>query len=170
MIKKWMFATAVVLMFSACEEGASGNEAKVTKQEVVKKGEVLTTDYFDVTVNDLRITSKIESGNPYLDDVIASEGQCFLIINTTFKNTNTESRMIFEGSLEVKTPEGKSYMFDKTESILGVDGYGALLEQINPLTSFTTNIVFQMPKDIKGSIYYHPGRSDGETIDLGKIN
>ncbi|MDH5379698.1 MAG: hypothetical protein OEW75_02530 [Cyclobacteriaceae bacterium] len=64
---------------------------------------------------------------------------------------------------------GKEYKFDHAEPVM-LDGWGIMLDQINPLTSKTTYIVYKIPKEISGSVYYKPGRSGkGHLIYLGNI-
>jgi hypothetical protein len=95
-------------------------------------------------------------------------GNAFLILNTTFKNIDTESRTIVDGSVFIIS-NGKEYEFDKSETIMA-DGYGVFLDQINPLTSKTTKLVYQIPVDIKGKLYYNPGRSDkDQRVYLGNL-
>jgi hypothetical protein len=57
--------------------------------------------------------------------------------------------MIGEGAVIIDF-NGKENKFDKSEPIM-IGGWGILLDQINPLTSKTTNIVYKIPNDIKGS-------------------
>ena len=50
------------------------------------------------------------------------------------------------------------------------DGWGLLLDQINPLTTKTTKLVYKIPAEIIGNAYYKPARSgSNDIIDLGII-
>ncbi len=63
----------------------------------------------------------------------------------------------------------KDYEFDKSETVMA-EGFGLFLDQINPLTSKTTKLVYKLPAEIKGPAYYEPGRaSDNESIYLGDL-
>lgn len=65
---------------------------------------------------------------------------------------------------------GQDYKFDKSETII-LDGWGLLLDQINPLTSKTTKLVYKIPEEIKGTFFYRLGRaSSNDLIELGSIN
>ena len=91
-----------------------------------------------------------------------------IIINVTFKNTDNESRTILDGSVHIKY-NGTDYNFDKSEPIMA-DGWGIFLDQINPLTSKTTKLVYKLPTEITGEAYYNPGRSESnQLIDVGSI-
>ncbi len=64
---------------------------------------------------------------------------------------------------------GKDYNFDKSETVMA-DGWGLLLDQINPLTTKTTKLVYKIPAEITGNAYYKPSRSgSNDIIDLGII-
>jgi hypothetical protein len=131
----------------------------------VKIGEILKTDYFDITVNKAETQDRVNTGNQF-PDLKPEDGNMYLIINATFKNTDNESRMLMDGSVWINY-NGKDYEFDKSETIMA-EGYGILLDQINPLTSKTTNLVYKIPTEIKGDAYWQPGRSDDdERIFLG---
>lgn len=136
-------------------------------EEIIKIGDVLTTDYFEIRANKIEIQKMVDTGNEYLN-LKEEPGNLYLIINATYKNIDSESRMLFDGSLWINYNE-KDYEFDKSEPIMA-EGWGLLLDQINPLTSKTTNLVYKIPEEIKGDIYWQPGRSSSdEKIYLGKL-
>lgn len=151
---------------------ANSDETSTTEQENsesagVQIGQVLKTEYFDIVVNKASIESKVSTGNEFAD-LEAEQGNKYLIINATFKNTDTESRMLMEGSVWISA-NGKEYEFDKAETIM-LEGWGLLLDQINPMVSKTTNLVYKIPADLKGTASWQPGRSDSdERIILGNI-
>ena len=152
---------------ASTEQSASNETKKEEPKSQIGIGQTLKTDYFDVTINKGGLSDKINTGNEFLDEN-ADEGNQFLILNTTFKNTDKESRMITDGTVYI-TYNGKEYEFDKSETIMA-DGYGLFLEQLNPLTQKTTNLVYKIPKEIKGPAYYKPGRADkDQRIFLGDL-
>jgi hypothetical protein len=130
-------------------------------------GDPLQTDYFEITVNSVTIKDRVDTGNMF-SSMEPEKDVKFLIINTTFKNIDVESRMIMDGSLWI-TYNGKKYEFDVSETILD-DNWGVLLDRINPLLSKTTNIVYKIPAEISGLAYFRPGRAkSNEVIFLGNI-
>ena len=140
------------------------SEAKASYKKV---GETLPTEYFEVTVNNLSVQNSVSTGNEF-SDLKAESGTRYLIINTTFKNTSHESRMLMDGKVLVNY-NGKDYTFDKSETVMA-EGYGLMLDQINPLTTKTTNLVYKIPAELKGTAYYNPARSGSDDlIDLGNI-
>lgn len=148
------------------EQSSSETKKEETKSQI-GIGQTLKTDYFDVTINKAGLQHEISTGNQFADKT-ADEGNQFLVFNTTFKNTDKESRMLTEGTVYI-TYNGKEYEFDKAETIM-LEGWGLLLDQINPLTSKTTNLVYKIPKEITGPAYYKPGRADNDQrIFLGDL-
>lgn len=145
----------------------NNNEIKTEEAKSVRVGEVLHTDYFDITVNKVSLENRVSTGNQFAD-LKPEAGHKYLIINASFKNVDTESRMLLEGSVWINY-NGKNYEFDKSETIM-LEGWGLMLEQINPLTSKTTNLVYKIPDEVKGDAYWQPGRADSdERILLGNI-
>jgi len=143
------------------------NTENENTSNVVKIGDVLTTDYFEISANKIDIQNSVDTGNQFTD-LKQESGNLYLIINATYKNIDSESRMLFDGSIWINY-NGKDYEFDKSETLMA-EGWGLMLDQINPLTSKTTNLVYKIPSEIKGDVYWQPGRSDSdEKIYLGKI-
>lgn len=149
------------------ENSTNTNEQVADTSTRVKVGEILKTDYFDITVNKVGLNNSVDTGNEF-SDLKPESGINYLVINATFKNTDRESRMLVDGSVWINY-NGKDYEFDKSEPIM-LEGWGLLLEQINPLTSKTTNLVYKIPTEVKGDAYWQPGRSDDdERIYLGTL-
>jgi hypothetical protein len=142
-------------------------EQPKTSKYDYNKGDVLKTKYFDVTVNKAVLENSVQTGNEFAN-LEAEDGIRYLIINVTFKNTDKESRLIYDGMVIIKS-DGKDYKFDKSETIL-LDGWGLFLDQINPMISKTTNLVYKIPNDIKGAVFYNPGRAEKkDLIFLGTL-
>ena len=155
---------------TADNSSSSSNEQTEQKTEAPKGvgvGEVLHTDYFDITVNKVSLEDRVNTGNEFAD-LKPEQGNMYLIINASFKNTDKESRMLMDGSVWINY-NGKDYEFDKSETVM-LEGWGLLLDQINPLTTKTTNLVYKIPAEIKGNAYWQPGRADSDQkILLGNL-
>ena len=137
------------------------------KSNEIGIGQTLQTDYFAITVNKVSVQERVNTGNQFAD-LKKEEGNNYLIINASFKNTDNESRMLVDGSVWINY-NGKDYEFDKSETVM-LEGWGIILDQINPLTSKTTNIVYKIPSEIKGNAYWQPGRADNDQrILLGNL-
>lgn len=140
---------------------------KAAEEKIVKVGETLHTGYFDITVNNFNVRNSVMTGDSY-SSLQPENGNLYLIINATFKNTDTESRMITDGSVWINY-NGKNYEYDQSEQILS-EGWGLFLDQINPLLSKTTNLVYKISSELKGEVYWQPGRAaSDQKIFLGKL-
>jgi hypothetical protein len=149
-------------------QASSGSSTNSAPASSIGVGQVLKTDYFDVTVNKVSITQKIKDPSGLEMHVTAEPGTKLLVLNVTFKNNDSESRMAMDGSVHFNYG-GKDYNFDNSETLM-IDGYGLFLDQLNPLISKTTNLVYKIPAEVSGEAYYNPGRADGdERIILGNI-
>lgn len=157
---------------SSSSDNSASSSSEQTEQKTeapkgVGVGETLHTDYFDITVNKVSLEDRVNTGNEFAD-LKPEQGNLYLIINATFKNTDKESRMLMDGSVWINY-NGKDYEFDKSETVM-LEGWGLLLDQINPLTSKTTNLVYKIPAEIKGNAYWQPGRADNDQkILLGNL-
>lgn len=112
--------------------------------------------YFDVTVNDCALSKSINTGNQF-STVKADPDARFLTVNATFKNTDNEGRLPLAGSLFISR-DGKDYTFDTTETVMS-EGYGIRLRSLNPLIKLTTKIVYKVPNELSGDVYWRPGRN-----------
>lgn len=128
-------------------------------------GRPIRGKYFEVTVHDVLLKSSIETGNPYSSKT-APNGTRYAVLEATFKNIDNESRMIDPGELLIEY-QGQQLRFDKTETILA-EGWNVALQQINPLTSYSSKVVFAIPTEAYGPVYYKLGRSE-EIIYLGEL-
>ena len=112
--------------------------------------------YFDVQVNECLISKSVKTNNRYATLKPDPDAR-YLTVNATFKNTDNEGRIPFEGSLII-SKDGKNYKFDTTETIL-TDGYGIRLRSINPFIKLNTKIVYKVPNELSGEVYWKPGRN-----------
>jgi hypothetical protein len=149
----------------APSSSGSSTSSEQSASTSVGIGQTLHTEYFDVTVNNVSIKDRVNTGNEFAD-LKAEPGNKYLIINAKFKNTDKESRMITDGSVWINY-NGKDYEFDNSETVMS-EGWGTMLDQLNPLTSKTTNLVYKIPAEIKGTALWNPGRTDkDQVINLG---
>ena len=86
---------------TADNSSSSSNEQTEQKTKTPKGvgvGEALHTDYFDITVNKVSLEDRVNTGNEFAD-LKPEQGNMYLIINASFKNTDKESRMLMDGSV-----------------------------------------------------------------------
>lgn len=152
---------------SGNESSSSSSSSATETSQAVAVGQPLKTEYFEITVKNVDVKDRVKTGNEFAD-LKPEQGNKFLIINTTFKNIDKESRMIMDGTVWIDY-NGQKYEFDKSETVM-LEGWGTMLDQLNPLTSKTTKLVYKLPAEITGTAYWQPGRSGKkELINLGEI-
>ncbi|MCU0439319.1 MAG: DUF4352 domain-containing protein [Raineya sp.] len=146
---------------------SKSDQPVVVKDEPAKPqiGQAIKTEYFEITVNKVGVMEAVNTGNEFVDLKPEKDNQ-YLVMNVTFKNIDNESRMMFAGKIIINY-NGKDYTFDNPEPVL-LEGWGLLMDQINPLTTKTTNLVYKIPKEIKGKVVWEPARSDVK-IYIGDI-
>lgn len=144
---------------NAMDDDDDSSPTTTEPAKVTGIGEVLQTQYFEVGVAKVDIRDRVGTGNQFVEPP-ADGSTYFVVLEVGFRNTDTESRMITDGSLFVNY-NGKEYEFDHSETIM-LDGWGTSLEQVNPLITFATRIVYRVPKELTGAAYWQPGRAYGE--------
>lgn len=159
-MKKILYSIIGIIFLMGILVGCDNSGTEITKQI----GETAKNDYFEVTVNSVEVVNE-KKINDYTE-LKAEKDAKYLIINVTFKNIDKESRMVFDGSVFIDY-NGTKYEYDHTETIFE-EGWGLFLDQLNPLTSKTTNIVYKIPSEITGEATYKPERSSAEFY-LGTI-
>ena len=165
-----IIAIFLIGTFAGGDSGSKSNSesAKTENTDVSNNyasvGQTVKDDYFEVTVNSVEVVNSKKISD--FEELKAEKDTKYLIINVTFKNTDKESRMVVDGSVFINY-NGTEYEYDHTETILE-DGWGLFLDQLNPLTAKTTNIVYKIPAEITGDVIYKPGRGSSEFY-LGAI-
>lgn len=162
---KLIFGISIIVLMIGCNDDSKAtSKPKELEKIIFSLGEETPTGYFNVTVNGVRFDTKVDTGNQF-SNLPPVEGVQYLIIDTTFKNTSQESRMIQNGIVLAKI-NGKEYKFDKSEIILA-DGWGIFFDKINPMVSKKTKLVYKLPQEKFEEVYYIPGNnSKGFKIDL----
>ncbi|TNE54142.1 MAG: DUF4352 domain-containing protein [Bacteroidetes bacterium] len=153
-----LFVLASFLFFAYASSSGIPIKSKFKKKQAtyISTDQKMETTYFDIQVNDVKLLDRVDTGKE-LTSLKAVEGHDFLIFNVTFKNTDTESRLFDEGDIIVEH-DGKELKYEISETIFE-EGWGSFFDQLNPLESKTTNLVYKIPSEIEGPIYWRPGRN-----------
>ncbi|WP_429491542.1 hypothetical protein [Pseudomonas sp. S30_BP2TU TE3576] len=123
--------------------------------------------YFEVSANKAYATNKVGTGNQFAEPK-QWEGSRFFVVNASFKNLDTESRLPIGGSLFINY-NGKDYEFDTVEPIM-LEGYNIWFKSINPLITMKTKIVYRIPNEVSGEVFWRPGRNPSDTrLWVGKV-
>lgn len=118
--------------------------------------------HFTTTINDCHIKELPLTGNSFTEPK-QWPGSRFLVVDVSFKNEDSEGRLPIEGSLIINYL-GRELRYDVTETILQ-DGYGIYFKSVNPLLSMPTKIVYRVPSEVSGEVFWEPGRnSEGKRL------
>ncbi len=144
---------------------APGEEKKAS--DGTKVGEILKTEYFDVVVSNVRFAKSLKVSE--FEELPEEAGNKYLVFELTLKNTDKESRMMFDGTVIVKA-NGQEYKYEDPEMVAS-EGWGILMDNINPLVTKKTKLAYKIPAELAGgTAYYNPARSDeDEVINLGEV-
>lgn len=115
---------------------------------------------FQATVNSCEVKGTVGTGNKFAEPKSWPDSR-FLIVTVSFKNLDKEARLPVAGSAVV-IQDGAELEYDSLESI-PVEGYGIWFRSINPLLTMRTKLVYRIPKELEGSIYWTPGRNADKT-------
>lgn len=162
------------LLFMYCEIAAAAigaGENRETYKEIVSyveaRPENARIGHFDISAGKCISTKKVGTGNKFFEPK-AWDGSRFFIVNASFKNMDTESRLPTEGSLHVKY-NGAEYKFDSVEPIM-LEGYNIWLKQVNPLITMKAKLVYRIPDEIEGEVFWEPGRNkEGIRLWCGNV-
>ncbi len=149
----------MLVLIAGCDNPNS-ETVKNDENKSIGIGQVLKTEYFDVTVNSAKFYKSVKAQEGLID-LPADSAIRYLLINVTFKNTNTESRTLFEGGPILINYNGKEYSYDEPEPTMA-EGWGIFMDAINPMLTKTTYLVYKIPREIKGDVFWRPNRADDD--------
>jgi len=130
-------------------------------------GEKAVVGYFEISINRAHVDTMLGTANVYAEQAPGT-GNTFVILDVTIKCIDKESRTPRIGSLLMKV-EDRTYRFDKTETVSD-PAWGLFFEPMNPLTSKTTKLVYKIPRDVKGEVFWEPGGNpDSVRFYCGRI-
>ena len=171
--KRWWFIVLAILIVIAGVSGG-GDESKKststsskstsnqssepeTKKSVPKIGDTISTEYFEVTVNNAS-----ESLGPLCPDLCDGPGQGnkFLVLDVTLLNTDNEGRMLTDSGTLFIQYKGKEMTFDDSE-IVFADGWLGFSDTLNPMVTVTGKIAFKISTAfVLNEFTYQAPRSD----------
>lgn len=161
---------SVFLFAAVASTGDDSNSAEAiaaNSENALGLNETLQTEYFAVKVNKFDFKDKVNTGNEF-SDLPKEEGNKYIIVNVTLKNISSESRMMFDGELLVKSGE-QVLKYENSETVM-LEGWGILMDNINPGVTKTTNIVYKVPADLTGDVFYVPARAkSSQLIKIGTL-
>lgn len=115
---------------------------------------------FQIKRESCKVSKSVGTSNSYSEPEHWADSQ-FVVIDARFKNLDSEGRLPSEGSLIIKTSDGRELRYDTTETVMQ-RGYGIYFKSVNPLVTMPTKIVYRIPTDISGEVLWEPGGNKGK--------
>lgn len=126
---------------------------QLNKIERVSLGRV---GYFEVSTRSCSVMKSVKTNNRF-SDLPAQAETSYIVLDASFKNLDSESRMPVEGDIIIVS-NGKEYRFETSETVMA-EGYGLRFRKMNPLITERTKLVYKVPDEISGEVYWEPGRN-----------
>ena len=113
-------------------------------------------EHFEVTLFGCTVKSDLGLKNKSAGPKPSADSE-FLILDVSFKNEDTESRIPLAGSVFINYG-GKRYQFDSPETVWQ-DGWDLRFGKINPLLTERTKLAYRIPLHMRGDADWVPGRN-----------
>lgn len=136
------------------------------KERANPTSNTMNTLSFKVTANSC--TAATSLGGKILVASTDQPGNKFIILDSTWMNTATDSRRIEPGALLVDY-QGKTYQFDSYERVIDPE-YSLPPQAVNPMVSYRLKLAFRVPSELKGKVRWQPGGNpSNKTVACGSI-
>jgi hypothetical protein len=134
--------------------------------QTIKIGDLLHSGSFDIRIKNVSVSETLRTGNEFADPK-PQQGTQFLVIDGDYKNIDSETHTLSSGYVAVDMDE-KKLIYDKAELILN-DGWGLIFEKVGPAITKSTKLVYRIPLNIKGKVYFYPINNRNDVIEIGFI-
>jgi hypothetical protein len=153
----WLFAAVVVLI-----AGCQGKEGKGIDGfgAAQRPGEAAPAKPLQIALDRAHFADRIDVSG--VDAKQPATGNRFVVLDVDVRNTDTQPRVFSEGKL-VAVDEQRERTFATPVNIFA-DGY-LQLQVLQPSARARGRIVYEVPDDLKGVLYWQPGEG-GERILL----
>lgn len=124
------------------QESAKTEEAKPTTYKLNQEVKVGNLSY---VASEIKKTTSI--GNEFLNKKTEEQ---FVLVKVKVKNNDKEARTVDTNLFKVKDNQGREFAADAEADMYVNSNANFFLEQVNPGTSRSGYVVFEIPKDAKG--------------------
>lgn len=138
-------------VLAACQpHGSADRAASPDRQAAVARPDAANA--LQVSVDNAVRTQRLQPSR--FEDKEPAPGDSFIVLDVSVRNPGHDTRVFNAGPL-VLVAGGKEHRFDTPENIIA-DGY-LLLEAVKPGTGVRGRIVYEVPSDLAGTLYWLPG-------------
>jgi len=143
----------VLVCVAACQPRGTPEAAPVAgRHAAASSASPLAANALQVSIVDALRTRRLQPSR--FEDKQPAPGDSFLVLDVSVRNPGRDTRVFNAGPLVV-VAGGKEHRFDTPENIIA-DGY-LLLEALKPGSSLQGRIVYEVPADLDGPMYWLPG-------------
>ena len=146
---------------------APKEEPKKEEKKVFAIGDVVKVGNFEYVIKSASETTKLESGNQFVDDV-TTEGK-LVVIEYSVKNLDKEARYVDANLFQLKGNGAEFEPMNKAEVMMILGDANLFLEEVNPQMSRTGKFVVEVPADMASynlEVSSGLGWSGGETEQI----
>lgn len=153
------------------EKKQAEQQARAAQAEAAAKRERENPTSSSAQVGDIKVTAnscRLVSSLGIVAEPQHQDGTKFLVLDATYENVATTSRMVYPGSLNVKL-NGKTYKFSSVEMVISQD-YVLPPTGLNPLVKYRSKLAYRVPENLSGKVTWTPGDNPkGVSVACGTI-
>ncbi|MBB4867609.1 hypothetical protein HNP46_006523 [Pseudomonas nitritireducens] len=153
------------------EKKQAEQQARAAQAEAAAKRERENPTSSSAQVGDIKVTAnscRMVSSLGIVAEPQHQDGTKFLVLDATYENVATTSRMVYPGSLNVKL-NGKTYKFSSVEMVISQD-YVLPPTGLNPLVKYRSKLAYRVPENLSGKVTWTPGDNPkGVSVACGSI-
>ena len=155
--KKLLAGSLVCHQVRAIEPRSKESKAlKSYLNTVLARPDSARIEHFDISIDSCEVRDTVGARNRAAEPEAWPDSR-YLVMQTRFKNTDTEGRVPIAGSA-LLTMGSRTFEYDHTETVLE-QGFGIGLQPVGPLLTLRTKIVYRIPRDATGEVFWKPGRN-----------
>jgi hypothetical protein len=161
---RWTTCLCVIACVAACRpHGApQPSHSADARAPATPAATAAAADGLQVGLNDAVRTERLQPSR--FEDKQAAPGDTFVVLDVSVRNPGRDTRVFNEGALVVAAG-GREHRFATPENILA-DGY-LLLEALKPGSSVRGKVVYEVPADLAGDVYWLPGNGQRLRVRTG---
>ncbi|MDB6163138.1 MAG: hypothetical protein JWL98_570 [Xanthomonadaceae bacterium] len=154
LVRRWLLGSLLVAIMACHGKGSGGHsiEAFGAADQRPPAGPSDANNTLQTTVSRSRATRRISLSG--VDDKQAATGNRFIVLDVVARNTDSQPRVFSEGKL-VAVGEARERTFTTPVNIFA-DGF-LQLQIVPPARTVHGSIVFEVPDDLTGVLYWIPG-------------
>ena len=151
-MRESMYPCILACVLAGCQPHGSANLAPPSDRQAAQVDRADAANALQVGIDNALRTQRLQPSR--FEDKEPAPGDSFIVLDVSVRNPGGETRVFNAGPLLIVSG-GKTHRVDAPENIIA-DGY-LLLEAVEPGTGVHGRIVYEVPSDLAGDVYWLPG-------------